>query len=89
MSGHGAPLRGMLSAARNPEFEGRFGRMFKDLPVATYGKTKLKKKTSRTKYSVLTAIATALRSEVIIFPRSIPLTVKRSILAGEVINTCR
>ena len=39
MSGHGGPLRGMLSAARNLEFEGRFGRMFKGLPIATYGKT--------------------------------------------------
>jgi len=39
MSTHGAPLRGLLTTSRSPLYEGRFGRMFRGLPVATYGKT--------------------------------------------------
>jgi Animal haem peroxidase len=36
---HGKPLRGLMSTAKSPNFEGRFGRMFRSLPSATYGKT--------------------------------------------------
>lgn len=36
---HGKPLRGLMSTAKSPNFQGRFGRMFRSLPSATYGKT--------------------------------------------------
>jgi len=36
---HGKPLRGLMSTAKSPNFEGRFGRMFRSLPAGTYGKT--------------------------------------------------
>jgi len=36
---HGKPLRGLMSTPKSPSFEGRFGRMFRSLPAATYGKT--------------------------------------------------
>ena len=39
MSGrHGTPLRGLMSIKRSPLFQGRFGRMFRSLPRAKYGK---------------------------------------------------
>src|SRR5690348_3237028 len=38
-SHHGKPLRGLMSTAKSPSFQGRFGRMFRSLPAATYGKT--------------------------------------------------
>jgi hypothetical protein len=36
---HGKPLRGLMSTPKSPSFQGRFGRMFRSLPAATYGKT--------------------------------------------------
>lgn len=36
---HGKPLRGLMSTAKSPLFQGRFGRMFRSLPAAKYGKT--------------------------------------------------
>ena len=36
---HGKPLRGLMSTAKSPNFQGRFGRMFRSLPAATYGRT--------------------------------------------------
>jgi hypothetical protein len=36
---HGQPLRGLMSTAASPEFQGRFGRLFRSLPVAKYGVT--------------------------------------------------
>jgi hypothetical protein len=36
---HGKPLRGLMSTPKSPVFQGRFGRMFRSLPAATYGKT--------------------------------------------------
>ena len=36
---HGRPLRGLMSTPRSPSFQGRFGRMFRSLPAATYGAT--------------------------------------------------
>jgi len=36
---HGKPLRGLMSTASSRLFQGRFGRMFRSLPAATYGKT--------------------------------------------------
>ena len=36
---HGKPLRGLMSTPKSSVFEGRFGRMFRSLPAATYGKT--------------------------------------------------
>src|SRR5271169_110348 len=35
---HGKPLRGLMSAKTSPLFQGRFGRMFRSLPPAKYGK---------------------------------------------------
>jgi Animal haem peroxidase len=35
---HGKPLRGLMSTAKSAAFQGRFGRMFRLLPAATYGK---------------------------------------------------
>ncbi len=34
---HGKPLRGLMSTQKSPNFQGRFGRMFRSLPAATYG----------------------------------------------------
>ena len=36
---HGKPLRGLMATPKSPSFEGRFGRMFRSLPAATYGAT--------------------------------------------------
>src|SRR5690349_129904 len=36
---HSAPVRGLLSTARSPLFQGRFGRMFRSLPPASFGRT--------------------------------------------------
>jgi hypothetical protein len=36
---HGKPLRGLMSTPKSPSFQGRFGRMFRSLPAATYGAT--------------------------------------------------
>jgi hypothetical protein len=36
---HGRPLRGLMSTPKSSVFQGRFGRMFRSLPAATYGKT--------------------------------------------------
>jgi Animal haem peroxidase len=36
---HGKPLRGLTSTPKSPSFDGRFGRMFRSLPAATYGKS--------------------------------------------------
>jgi Animal haem peroxidase len=35
---HGVPLRGLMSTKSSPFFEGRFGRMFRSLHPATFGK---------------------------------------------------
>src|SRR5215467_2583346 len=36
---HSTPLRGLLAAGRSPIFQGRFGRVFRALPPASFGKT--------------------------------------------------
>ena len=36
---HGQPLRGLMSAKTSQLYQGRFGRMFRSLPPAKYGKT--------------------------------------------------
>jgi len=36
---HGTPLRGLMSTASSPQFQGRFGRMFRSLPAAKYRAT--------------------------------------------------
>jgi hypothetical protein len=36
---HGKPLRGLMSTPKSSSFQGRFGRMFRFLPAATYGST--------------------------------------------------
>jgi hypothetical protein len=36
---HGLPLRGLMSTGSSAVFEGRFGRMFRSLPPATFGAT--------------------------------------------------
>src|SRR5204863_2692641 len=37
-SRHSIPVRGLMSIRRSPSFEGRFGRMFRSLSGATFGK---------------------------------------------------
>src|SRR5580765_3773605 len=37
-SRHGVPLRGLMSAKKSPLFQGRFGRMFRSLRPATFGR---------------------------------------------------
>src|SRR5260370_15580753 len=37
-SRHSTPVRGLMSTGRSPSFEGRFGRMFRSLRGATFGK---------------------------------------------------
>jgi hypothetical protein len=39
MAHHGKPLRGLMSTASSLHFDGRFGRMFRSLPRAKYGRT--------------------------------------------------
>ncbi len=36
---HGTPVRGLMSTKSSPMFQGRFGRMFRSLHPATFGKT--------------------------------------------------
>jgi hypothetical protein len=36
-SRHGDPLRGLMSTARSPLFDGKVGRLFRSLPPATSG----------------------------------------------------
>ena len=36
---HGVPPRGLLTTSKSPQFQGRFGRMFRSLPAARYGKS--------------------------------------------------
>jgi len=43
---HGKPLRGLMSTAKSPSFQGRFGRMFRSLPAATYGATDAQSRTA-------------------------------------------
>lgn len=38
-SGHGRIIRGLMSTPRSDNFQGRFGRMFGQLPAATYGRS--------------------------------------------------
>ncbi len=42
----GKPLRGLMSTAKSPSFQGRFGRMFRSLPAATYGATDAQSRTN-------------------------------------------
>src|SRR5438046_4905908 len=37
--GHGAPIRGLMSAKSSPLFQGRFGRLFRSLAPAKFGAT--------------------------------------------------
>jgi len=37
-SSHGQPLRGLMRTPASPQFQGRFGRMFRSLPAAHYGR---------------------------------------------------
>ena len=39
---HSTPLRGLMSTKTSPFFQGRFGRMFRSLPSATFGSTEQK-----------------------------------------------
>ena len=36
---HGLPLRGLDSAGKSPLFQGRFGRMFRSVPAARFGRS--------------------------------------------------
>ena len=36
---HSTPIRGLMSTGRSPQFQGRFGRMFRSLPKASFGTT--------------------------------------------------
>jgi hypothetical protein len=36
---HSTPIRGLVSTKRSPLFQGRFGRLFRSLPPATFGST--------------------------------------------------
>jgi hypothetical protein len=46
---HGQPVRGLMSVARSPFFQGRFGRMFRSLPAAKFGATDDDSKANLTK----------------------------------------
>src|SRR4029077_12203141 len=47
MSGrHSEPVRGLMSTKNSPLFQGRFGRMFRSLPAATFGTTEAKNQTN-------------------------------------------
>lgn len=51
---HGVPLRGLLSAKNSPLFQGRFGRLFRSLPGATFGSSE------QANIANLTKLATAM-----------------------------
>jgi hypothetical protein len=53
---HGQPLRGLMKTVSSPEFQGRFGRMFRSLHAAKYGATD---EESRANLMVLGAAMTA------------------------------
>jgi hypothetical protein len=53
---HGKPVRGLMSA-RSPLFQGRFGRMFRSLPPATFGATEAENVTN------LAALAAKMTSD--------------------------
>ena len=53
---HSAPVRGLMSAGRSPQFEGLFGRMFRSLPPAIFGKNETDNITN------LTALGVAMSS---------------------------
>ena len=53
---HGQPLRGLMKTVSSPEFQGRFGRLFRSLPAAKYGATD---EESRANLMVLGAAMTA------------------------------
>src|ERR1700674_5020479 len=36
---HSTPIRGLMSTMNSPIFQGRFGRLFRSLPPATFGST--------------------------------------------------
>jgi hypothetical protein len=36
---HNTPIRGLMATQRSPLFQGRFGRLFRSLPPATFGRT--------------------------------------------------
>jgi hypothetical protein len=36
---HSTPIRGLMSTNRSPQFQGRFGRMFRSLPKASFGRS--------------------------------------------------
>jgi hypothetical protein len=48
-SKHSVPPRGLMSTGKSPLFQGRFGRMFRSLPPATFGNTKQQSITNLTK----------------------------------------
>ena len=56
MSSHGSPLRGLMSTGRSQTFEGRFGRLFRALPPASYGNTDTETETN------LKALGTAMEA---------------------------
>ena len=53
---HSFPIRGLTTAARSPLFQGRFGRIFRSLPAATYGADDAQSAAN------LTALGTAMSS---------------------------
>ncbi|HET6843863.1 MAG TPA: heme peroxidase family protein [Candidatus Angelobacter sp.] len=55
-SHHGKPLRGLMSTPASPNFQGRFGRMFRSLPAAKYGRT------DKESHAALIALANAMTS---------------------------
>jgi hypothetical protein len=36
---HSTPIRGLMSTNRSPQFQGQFGRMFRSLPKASFGRS--------------------------------------------------
>ena len=52
LSMHARPLRGLESAAQSPLFQGRFGRMFRRLPAAKFGKSDADNETNLKKLAV-------------------------------------
>ena len=57
MSVHASAARGLMSAARSPQFQGRFGRMFRNLPSATFGENEAKNQAN------LKALALAMKAD--------------------------
>ncbi len=51
---HGKPLRGLMATSASPQFQGKFGRIFRSLPAGKYGNS------TQASRDALTTLGTAM-----------------------------